>query len=241
MTKAAVGNKQYQCIRYGRRSLHNKVLGVCKWTLTTCIAEGQIQERALFAACCRCVDKARIGWTPSTGWVRNSRIVARVEIREWLYQLRKLEQGVTLSKIAEGSSVHGRRVPITEGVFEFLCEIRDEAIVYGKVAKVFYGLNRVNENRNREADNKHHLCRKCAGWITSNKLSKRVESQRKPRGPRVAYQLQKLEQGIQLRRISDGPFVVGRTVPIMFRSTLVVETRCTYEHSRFQSLSPDQV
>ena len=61
------------------------------------------------------------------------------------YQLRKLEQGVTFSRRAEGSSVHGRMVPITKGVFERLCEIREEAIISSKVAGVCYGLNRVNE------------------------------------------------------------------------------------------------
>ena len=87
----------------------------------------------------------------------------------------------------------------------------------------------------------HHLCRKCAGWTTSNKLRKRLKSQRKPRDPRVAYQLKKLEQGIRLRRISEGLFVVGRTVPIMLKSLLVVDNdrQCTM-YRRTQSLSVPQ-
>ena len=96
----------------------------------------------------------------------------------------------------------------------------------------------VSANKNRENDSKHKWkgkfvggpnlrrmgdvekfrtliwCRTCAGWTTSSKMGKRSKNLCKTRDPRVAYQLEKLDQELKLKKISEGVLVVGRRVPI---------------------------
>ena len=46
-------------------------------------------------------------------------------------------------------------------------------------------------------------CRKSSGWTTSDEIWKRLKNPCGPTNQRVAYQVQKLEQGMRLGRIAE--------------------------------------